>query len=135
MGFQVRVTIQTNLQNVFLHWHVRDTVVVLNEGNRPHLQCTGFNMFVPRDTLNGIQSVIEMCAQEAYHKRRQPSKEAARDRAETVFWAYVQPLANAGSFKYLVRILSTTDSNFPVAMANLRKARKKWVRIPQVMGW
>ena len=134
-GCQGRATIQINLRIHYVHGHSHDTAVILDEGNRPHPRCTFCNMFVPQAALNGRHPGTEMCARGAEQKGRRLAVEASRDGAETVFWAYGQPLANAGPFKYLVRLLSTTDSDCPAAMANLRIARKKWARIPQVLGW
>ena len=36
----------------FLQWHVRDTVIILEEGNLPHQQCHQCDMLVPYKALN-----------------------------------------------------------------------------------
>ena len=37
----------------FVHRHVQDTVVMLEEGNLPHPWCARCDMQVPRKALNG----------------------------------------------------------------------------------
>ena len=37
----------------FVHRHVQDTVVMLEEGNLPHPRCPGFDLQVPSKALNG----------------------------------------------------------------------------------
>ena len=60
--------------------------------------------------------------------------EEAIDIAATALTAYVCPLANVTLFKYLVRILSTSDEDFPELVHNLSNVRKKWVWLSRVMG-
>ena len=37
----------------FVHRHVLDTVVIMEEGNSPHPRCARCDMQVPRRALNG----------------------------------------------------------------------------------
>ena len=59
--------------------------------------------------------------------------EAARARAETIFWSYGQFLENVGSFKYLNDIILSNYDGYPAVISNLRKARKKWAYMSMVM--
>ena len=132
-GCQGWATIRTNFRIHFVHRHVRDTVVILGEGNRPHLRCDRCNMFVPRAALNASHPGTEMCARGVERKRLRLAAKVARASAETVFRAYGQPLANVGSFKYLGHLLLATDDDWPAVVVNLRKARNKWARMPWIM--
>ena len=67
-------------------------------------------------------------------KRCQLAIKVARYGAETVLWAYGQPLTNSGSFKYLGNLLSATDDNWSVAVANLQKERKRWTQLSRILG-
>ena len=42
-----RVTAYTNFRIHFVHRHVQDTVVILEEGNRPHPCFLACDMFIP----------------------------------------------------------------------------------------
>ena len=41
-----------NLQVHFLHLHLQDVIVILEEVNRPHPQCPYCNMFIPWTAIN-----------------------------------------------------------------------------------
>ena len=44
---------RTNLWIYFLHRHVQDTIVILEEGTQPYPRCTQCDIFVPQKALNG----------------------------------------------------------------------------------
>ena len=54
----------------FVHRHVQDTVVMLEEGNLPHPQCPRCDLQVPRKALNGRHMVTAQCKKGAERKRR-----------------------------------------------------------------
>ena len=43
------------------HWHVWDTMVILQEGNLPHPQCSLCNMLVTWRYLNGSHKHTSQC--------------------------------------------------------------------------
>ena len=45
---------------------------------------------------------------------------------DTNFRDYGRPLTNMAFFKYLGRLLTATDYNWPAVVTNLRKAWRKW---------
>ena len=49
----------------FVHQHVQDTVVMLEEVNLPHPQCPRCDMQVPRKALNGRHLGTAQYAKEA----------------------------------------------------------------------
>ena len=44
------------------------------------------------------------------------------------------PLTSVFPFKYLVRVLSASDNNLPAEIQNVRRVRKNWERLLQVIG-
>ena len=44
------------------------------------------------------------------------------------------PLDHVTSFKYLRRILTAADGDWPEVVSNLRKARRKWTQLTRVLG-
>ena len=54
-GFLGRVATRTAMRVYFVHCHVLNTVVILEEGNPPHPRCAQCDMLVPRRALNGRQ--------------------------------------------------------------------------------
>ena len=55
----------------FVHRHVQDTVVMLEEGNLPHPWCPRCNLQVPRKALNGRHLGTAHCKKGAEWKQRQ----------------------------------------------------------------
>ena len=39
------------------------------------------------------------------------------------------------SFKYLERVLTASDNDWPEVVNNLRKARRKWMKFSMIWGW
>ena len=56
--------------DVFFSRHVRDTVIILEEGNLPHPRCSRCDMLVPWRALNGKHHDTAMCRSGAERKRR-----------------------------------------------------------------
>ena len=54
----------------FVHPHVIDTVVMLEEGNFPHLRCARCNIQFPRRVLNGQHPGTAQCLKGAERNRR-----------------------------------------------------------------
>ena len=68
-GCPGRVATRTAMRVHFVHRHVLDTVVILEEGNFPHPQSARCNMQVPRRELNGRHPVTAQCHKGAERKR------------------------------------------------------------------
>ena len=86
----------------FWRRHVRDVVIILEEGKLPHPRCPRCNMFVPWRSLNGRHKSTEMYRSGAEKKRRRLAEAQVRDSAEMAFEVYGEQLQAISSFKYLV---------------------------------
>ena len=53
---------------------------------------------------------------------------------ERSFQAYVRPLVNFTSLKYLGRVLTAADDYWPVLVGNLLKAWKRWAWMMRILG-
>ena len=62
----------------FWHRHVKDTVVILEEGNLPHPRLPLCGMLVPWKALNGTHRRTAQCNRGAERKRRQLATEEER---------------------------------------------------------
>ena len=82
----------------FLHRHVLDTVVILEEGNLPHPRCTRCYMLVPQREMNGRHLAIDQCSTGAERKRRRLAETDLRESLERAFEAYGEPLENVSDF-------------------------------------
>ena len=101
---------RSNLPVHFAHRHVRDTIVILEEGNRPYPRCPKCDVSVSHKPLNG-------------RKRRRLAEEEARAGTVTETTAYGTPLTPVPSFEYLGRVMSASDDEWTAVVRNLRKSR------------
>ena len=122
------------MQVHFVHRHVQDTVVILEEGNFPHPRCARCDMQLPRKALNGRHLGTAQCAKWAERKRRRLAETETRENLERAFHAYGQPMEAVLEFRYLGRLLTATDDDCPAVAGNIKKARRIWGRLAQVLG-
>ena len=133
-GFPGNLTTRTAMRVHFVHRHVLDTVVMLEEGNSPHTRCARCDMQVPRRALNGSHLGTAQCVKGAERKRRRLAEAETRENLEWDFEAYEAPIESVSEFKYLGRILTATDDDWPAVVGNLRKARRSWGRMARVLS-
>ena len=57
-----------------------------------------------------------------------------RENSERAFEAYGKLIESVTEFKYLGRILTATDNDWPAVVGNLGKARRSWECLSRVLG-
>ena len=57
-----------------------------------------------------------------------------RDSAERAFQAYGRPIDMVNSYKYLARVLTAADGDWPEVVGNLKKEWKSWARLERTLG-
>ena len=57
-----------------------------------------------------------------------------RENFERAFHAYGKPMEAVSEFRYLGRLLTATDNDWPAVAGNIRKARVSWGRLVWVLG-
>ena len=97
-GCPGRVATRTAIQVHFLHQHVLDAMVILDEGNFPHQRCTRCDMLFPRQALNGRPPTMAECARGAEQKRRRIAETETREILERAFDAYGEPINSVSAF-------------------------------------
>ena len=118
----------------FLHWHVLNTAVILEEGNLPHPRCARCDILVPRRALNGRHPDTAQCARGAEQKRRRHAEAETRESLERASEAYSEPIQNVSAFRYLGRFLTARDDDWIVVVGNLGKAQKSWGRLSRILS-
>ena len=91
-------------------------------------------MQVPRRALNGRHPGTAQCLKGAEQKIRRLAETKTRENSERAFEAYGVPIESVTEFKYLGRILTATEDDWPAVVVNLGKARRSWGRLSQVLG-
>ena len=84
---------------LFLHRHVQDTVVILEEGNFPHPWCPRCDMLVPWRALTGRQLATTQCPRGAEWKQQRLAEEELHEISERAFQTYGKPLYNMIALK------------------------------------
>ena len=72
----------------FWRRYVRDTVIILEEGNLPHPPCENCYMLVPWRALNGRHKNTAMCKSGVERKRWRLAEAEIRDSTEMAFDVY-----------------------------------------------
>ena len=100
---------RTAMRVHFLHRHVWDNMVILEEGNLPHQQFPLCDMLVPWHALNRRHIGTAQCARGADQKRRRLAEEELRESLERAFQAYGELLENVTEFRYLGRVIKADE--------------------------
>ena len=106
-----------------MHRHVQDTVVILEEGNLPLPRCPWCDLQVSRKALNGRHLETNQCKTGAERKQRRLATVEVETTSEKAFHAYGKKMRAVTEFRYLGRVMTNTDDNWPAVAGNLRKAR------------
>ena len=72
----------------FVHRHVHDTMVILEEGNLPLQRCPRCDLQVSRKALNGRHLETNQCKTGAERKHRRLAEEEVETTSEKAFYAY-----------------------------------------------
>ena len=107
----------------FVHRHVHDTVVILEEGNLPLPWCPWCDLQVSRKALNGRHLETSQCRTGTERKRRRLAEAEIRVTSEKAFHAYGINMRAVTEFKNLGRVLTNTDDDWPTVAGTIRKAR------------
>ena len=91
-------------------------------------------MQVPRRALNGSHLGNAQCAKGAEIKRLRLDETETRENSKWAFKAYGEPMEAVSEFKYVGRILTSTDNDWPAVAWNLKKARQSWGRMARVLS-
>ena len=75
-----------------------------------------------------------MCRSGAERKRRRLAEAEVRESTEIAFEVYGEQLKTVPSFKYLERILTEGDDDWPAVAGNLGKSRKSWGRLQRILS-
>ena len=104
------------------------------EGKSPPPMVPPSDMLVPLITLNGSHHATSQCARGEEQKRRQLAEEELREITERACEAYGAPLENVTAFKYLERVMTAGDDEWPAVVGNLQRARNIWGRLLQILS-
>ena len=133
-GCPGQLATRTEMRVHFMHRHARDTVVILEDGNLPHPRCPQCDILVPWHALNRMQLDAVQCARGAEQSIRPLSEEELKEISKRGFQAYGEPLEILTELRYLERLVTAGDDDWPVVVGNLQKARNIWERLSRILS-
>ena len=77
---------------------------------------------------------VAQCAKGAERKRRRLAETETRENLDRAFSTYGQPMETVTEFRYLERLLTATDDDWPAGVGKIKKAWKIWGRLAWVLG-
>ena len=125
---------RTAMRVHFWYRHVRDTVVILEQGNLTYPRCPLCDMLVPWKAQNGTHMRTEQCTWGAVRRRRQLAAEEEREVTARNFSAYGRPLEMVTSFKYLGRVILESDNDCVAVVRNLDRVKTVWRKMSHILS-
>ena len=99
----------------------------------PLPRCPQCDLQVFRKDLNGRHLETSQCRKGTEQKRRRLAETELETTSEKAFHAYRTKIRAVTEFKYLGRILTNTDGDWPAVAGNIRKARASWGRLARIL--
>ena len=103
-------------------------------GQHPLPRCPRCDLQVSRKALNGRHLETNQCKKGAERKQRRLAATEVETTSEKAFHAYGTKMPAVTEFRYLGRIMTDTDDDWPEVAGNIRKARASWGRLERILG-
>lgn len=132
-GCTARFAKWREMQVHFHFCHPLDSIHILEEGSAPLPRCKHCGLQTTYWDLNRTHYSSALCAAGRERRRRAQALEDSRRAKEQVFSARGVPLTRVSTFKYLGRILSEDNTDWPAVLKNVKKARAKWAMVRKVL--
>ena len=120
-GCSGQAVTQTDMRIHFWNRHILDTVLILDEGNLSHITCPLCDMMFPWRSLNRQHQHKSQCKKGAERKRSWLTSYEERSVTSRSFSSYGSPLEMVTSYRYLWRLISAVDDDWPAVIWNLVK--------------
>ena len=91
-------------------------------------------MLVPWRALTRRHLATAQWSREAEQKIRRLAEEELQESSERDFQAYGAPLDNMTAFKYLGRVMTEGDEDWPILAGILQKMSKSWGQMSRILS-
>ena len=122
----------SNSTNLRVHF-AYNTILILEEGNRPYPRCPKYEMFVSHKASNVCHRVVAFFRKGEERKRLRLADDKAQAGTYMAISAYGIPLSPVTSFKYLGRVISSEEKYCPAVVHNLWRSQQKWLRLYRLL--
>ena len=114
--------------------HPEDTVHIRQESMTPLPKCEQCDLQLPGNQLTAGHRASAGCKMGAQRKQLRQATRVAAEAQGRNFSIYGVQLPTCDTFKYLGRPMSSTDSDWPAVLRNLKKARQKWSMARRILA-
>ena len=128
-GCETSIVSRAGMRRHFVHRHPEADVHFPDEG--PLEKCRTCGMKVPNVERHRGSQLCQK-ARERAERRRQ--EEANRETENVRFTVGGKEIETVKQFKYLGRVLSEDDDDWPAIQANIQKARKRWGQVAKILA-
>jgi hypothetical protein len=128
-GCEATISRRYGMRRHFTYRHPLAAVHFPDEGSLE--KCETCDLRVPN--LRKHQG-SQLCRTAAMRLSKRNQLKANKEATKVTFKVKGQPIENVAEFKYLGRIISNNDSDWAAVRANIRKARKRWAQVAQILS-
>jgi len=112
--------------------HIKDTVVILGEGNSPLPRCGECELF--QKNVGKTHTESDECKQHAQVRKNRILSKIQRAAKRITFYVDGVPIKTVREFKYLGRVLSDDDKDQPAVTRNMQRAQSSWFMLSKLLG-
>ena len=105
----------------FVHRHVQDTMIIMEEGDLPHPRCLCCDILLSQAALNIQHPNTAHCDKGEERERCRLAAKEAISGTERCFGGYGCLITTVTSFKCIGYILTDSDDDWSVVVENLRR--------------
>jgi Reverse transcriptase (RNA-dependent DNA polymerase) len=124
---------RAGLRTHFNHRHWNDLIHILEEHPAIYPQCPQCGLHVPHTQLNNRHYNTELCRKGMRRRANRAAERAAFEACGVTFTLNNELLEKVDTFRYLGRLLSYTNSDWPTIYHNLKKAQQWWGMVARVL--
>ena len=122
------------MRHHFRSRHVKDTIIILEEGAIPLPKCPKCGIF--QKDVGSKHQQSASCKQFTIRLDNMNAQiENERLAQDTIFTVFGEKIETVTEFKYLGRIVTDTDDDIPTVINNLNKAGNAWGQIHRILSY
>jgi len=131
-GCPYKASTNANFHNHFMYRHPYDSVHITDESLDPWNKCELCGLQHPLPTWRG-HTELATCIRGRITNQSRDIANKILQANQQVFTIDGTPTESVGSFWYLGRVESCTDSDWAALHTNLRRARYKWYKLSKLL--
>ena len=131
-GCAAAPTSRQSLRVHFSHRHVRDVIIIEEEGAFP--RCGRCDMFVSPASISTSHPNSKMCVAGTERKRKRLLELEHLRNQEVVFTVSGNPIETVDSFRYLGRPVTADSKDGMAVLYNIHRTRRRWAQVNRLLA-